>query len=133
MCIIIVLITIIIIMTIVIRNHFGWNLYRQQTTGRLPWANGFPSFHFLPCRCFRVGCLLAPVGVGLYREFEDHYGLWLSICGMVVKTGNRCGMLDNMSGNRGDTPLMKAAANGNLYMVPLSKFMAGTGRGRVGG
>jgi hypothetical protein len=43
MCIIIVLIIIIIIiiMIIVIRNHFGWNLYRQQTTGRLPWANGF--------------------------------------------------------------------------------------------
>jgi hypothetical protein len=31
---------VIIIKIIVIRNHFGWNLYRQQTTGRLPWANG---------------------------------------------------------------------------------------------
>ena len=26
-------------------NHFGWNLYRQQTTGRLPWAKGF----HMPC------------------------------------------------------------------------------------
>ena len=35
-----IIISIIIIKIIVIRNHFGWNLYRQQTTGRLPWANG---------------------------------------------------------------------------------------------
>jgi hypothetical protein len=42
-------IIIIIIMIIVIRNHFGSNLYRQQTTGRLPWANGFhlPPLYFL--------------------------------------------------------------------------------------
>ena len=53
------------------------------------------------------------------RESEDHYGLWRSICGMVVKAGSQMGMLDNMSGSRGDTPLMKAAANGNLYMVQL--------------
>jgi len=38
--IITIIISIIIIKIIVIRNHFGWNLCRQQTTGRLPWANG---------------------------------------------------------------------------------------------
>ena len=53
------------------------------------------------------------------REYEDHFGLWRAICGMVVKFGSQMGMLDNMSGSRGDTPLMKAAANGNLYMVQL--------------
>ena len=37
----IIIIIILIIMGILIRNHFGSNPYRQQTTGRLPWANGF--------------------------------------------------------------------------------------------
>ena len=46
---------------------------------------------------------------------------------MVVVAAFAVDMLDNMSGTRCDTPLMKASANGN-------QFMAGTGRGgRVGG
>ena len=53
------------------------------------------------------------------RFGEDHYTLYTSLCGIVVKAGNRVGMLNNMSGKRGDAPLMKASANGNAYMVKL--------------
>ena len=46
--------------------------------------------------------------------------------GMVVVAAFAVDMLNNMAGKRGDTPLMKAAANGN-------QFMAETWGGRVGG
>ena len=65
-------------------------------------------------------------GVSLVRSGEEHFGLYKSIVGMMVKAGYAVDMLNNMAGKRGDTPLMKAAANG-------TQFMAGTGRGRVGG
>jgi hypothetical protein len=52
--------------------------------------------------------------------------MYLNACTRLVVAANRWGMLDNMSGGRMDTPLMKAAANG-------TQRMAGTGRGRVGG
>ena len=67
-------------------------------------------------------------GMGVQRELE-----WVGSCHGVGVAVFAMDMLNNMAGKRGDAPLMKAAANGNLYMVPLSKFMAGTGRGRVGG
>jgi hypothetical protein len=62
--------------------------------------------------------------------------------GMVSVAAFAVDMLDNMSGTRCDTPLMKAAATGNILMVEAflrhnarsNQFMAGTGReGRVCG
>ena len=53
------------------------------------------------------------------RQGEDHYSQYTAICGKVVKAASRMGMLNHMSGNRGDTPLMKACANGNDVMVEL--------------
>ena len=60
-------------------------------------------------------------GAGVQREWE-----WVGSCHGVGVAGFAMDMLNNMAGKRGDTPLMNAAANG-------TQFMAGTGRGRVGG
>ena len=53
------------------------------------------------------------------RQGEDHFSTYVAICGRVVKAASRAGMLNLMSGSRGDTPLMKACANGNDTMVEL--------------
>ena len=53
------------------------------------------------------------------RQGEDWFFTYLAICNRVVKAANRAGMLNHMSGKRGDTPLMKACANGNDTMVEL--------------
>ena len=53
------------------------------------------------------------------RFGEPHFGVYTSLLTLVVKAGSRVGMLNNMSGKRGDTPLMKACANGNAYVVKL--------------
>ena len=53
------------------------------------------------------------------RQGEARYSQYIAICGRVVKTASRMGMLNHMSGSRGDTPLMKACANGNDVMVEL--------------
>ena len=50
---------------------------------------------------------------------EPLFVLYRSALGMAVKAGAKCDMLNNMAGKRGDTPLMKAAANGNPHMVDL--------------
>ena len=66
----------------------------------------------------------------MQREWEwvgSCHGVGVAVFAMdMVGAAGRWGMLDNMSGRRKDTPLMKSAANG-------TQFMAGTGRGRVGG
>ena len=54
-----------------------------------------------------------------YRVREDGYSLYLSFIDKLVPAAGRVGMLNNMSGGRMDTPLMKAAANGNKTMVQL--------------
>ena len=53
------------------------------------------------------------------RVGEQYYSQYKAICRKVVMAASRVGMLDNMSGNRGDTPLMKACANGNDVMAEL--------------
>ena len=42
---------------------------------------------------------------------------WVGSCHGVGVAVFAMDMLNNMAGKRGDTPLMKAAANGNQYMV----------------
>ena len=53
------------------------------------------------------------------RLGELYYSQYIAICQRVVKAASRMGMLNHMSGSRGDTPLMKACANGNDVMVGL--------------
>ena len=53
------------------------------------------------------------------RYGEDHFGNYKALLTLVIKIGGRVDMLNHMSGSRGDTPLMKACANGNAYIVKL--------------
>ena len=53
------------------------------------------------------------------RPGEDHYSTWFPICGKVVKAVSRANMINHMSGERMDTALMKACANGCDTMVEL--------------
>ena len=57
-------------------------------------------------------------GKGL-RPGEDHFSTWFSICGKVVKAASKANMINHMFGERKDTPLMKACANGNDIIVEL--------------
>ena len=63
-------------------------------------------------------CILCALAMGCgVRYGEVGYGTYQSCCRLVVKYAGRLGMLNHMSGKSKDTPLMKAAANGNKFLV----------------
>ena len=70
----------------------------------------------LPAGLTVLDALCAGKGI---RQGEDHLSTYVDICGRVVRAASRAVMLNHMSGSRGDTPLMKACANGNDTMVEL--------------
>ena len=56
------------------------------------------------------------MGCGV-RYGEVGYAVYQSCCRLVVSIAGRIDMVNHMSGKSMDTPLMKAAANGNKFLV----------------
>ena len=71
--------------------------------------NGGPGFSFLDALT-----LSKAVDIN-----TDSYSMYMAVLGMTVTAADRCDMLNHMCGKRGDTPLMKACANGNVHLVEL--------------
>ena len=63
-------------------------------------------------------CLLCALAKGTGVRFGgDDYACYMACCEIAVRIAGRIGMLNYQSGARRDTPLMKACANGALFIA----------------
>ena len=53
------------------------------------------------------------------KSGEPHYDNYCALLRQIVLNASQCGMLDHMSGSKGDTALMKASAAGNVMLVNM--------------